>query len=408
MVTRDFRLLASGQALSWLGTGFQTVALSVAVITTGGGPGGLGAVQASSVLALLVATLFGGVWADRVEPRTVMVWADLSRCAAVSGMAVVFAAGGRSIAVLCLLAALTAGAGAFFNPAMSALKPTLVVVEKRRSANATLSLLQTGASVLGPATGGVLVAAAGPATGFAVNAASFLVSAGSVLAMRARAPVRPPRDSLLRDLGAGWREICRHDWLRVGILAATVYHVANGVLLVVTQVVVIRDLGGAHAVGLVAAAEGLGGAGGAFIAMRTHPTRPLRAGWTALLLMPVWAASYVWPGTLGAVLLGAILGYAGLLYFDVGWETAIQDHVPHRLLARVASWDTLASFIAMPVGSALAGPLSAWLGMRPVLAGCALGLAGSSLAPLATAGTRHLANTKPQPPLDAATVSHGP
>src|SRR3954467_14127103 len=112
---RDFRLLATGQALSWLGTGFQTVALSVAVIATGGGPGDLGAVQASSVIAMVGGTLFGGVWADRIQPRTVMVLADLARFVSVSAMALVFAQDGRSIPLLCLLAAITSCAGAFFN-----------------------------------------------------------------------------------------------------------------------------------------------------------------------------------------------------------------------------------------------------------------------------------------------------
>ena len=388
---RDFRLLASGQALSWLGTGFQTIALSVAVISTGGGPGDLGAVQASSVLAMLAGTLFGGVWADRVQPRTVMVLADLVRCASVGAMAVVFATHGRSILVLCLLAAITSCAGAFFNPAMSALKPTLVSNERRRSANATLTLLRTGSSVLGPALGGFVVAAWGPAAGFSVNAASFVVSVVSVLMLRTRTE-RQPHGRMLEDLGAGWREIERHDWLRVGILAAAAYHVANGVLLVLTQVVVIRQLGGAHAAGIVAAAEGLGGALGAFIAMRTRPRRPLRSGWLALLLMPLWAASYVWPATLTAVALGAVIGYAGLLFFDVAWETAIQDRVPHALLARVSSWDTLASFVAMPVGNALAGPLANWLGIKPVIAGCAIVLALAGATPLTVAGTRTLSS----------------
>jgi hypothetical protein len=53
----DFRLLAAGQALSWLGNGFQTVALAVAVVLTGGGPGDLGLVMACSVLAMLAGTL---------------------------------------------------------------------------------------------------------------------------------------------------------------------------------------------------------------------------------------------------------------------------------------------------------------------------------------------------------------
>jgi len=253
----------------------------------------------------------------------------------------------------------------------------------------------TSASVVGPAVGGVVVAAWGASAGFSVNAVSFLVSVASVLAIRTRVD-RQPHDSMLSDLGAGWREICRHDWLRIGILAATLYHVANGVLLVLTQVVIIRQLGGAHAAGLVAAAEGLGGAFGAFVAMRTHPVRPLRAGWFALLLMPLWAASYVWPATLSAVAVGAMLGYGGLLFFSVGWETAVQDHVPHSLLARVSSWDMMASFVAMPVGYALAGPLSEWLGIKPVIAGCAVVLAVASVLPLGVEGSRELRRTEPE------------
>src|SRR5258705_9603345 len=85
---RDFRLLAAGQALSWLGNGFQTVALAVAIVLTGGGPGDLGLVMACSVLAMLAGTLFGGVWADRVQPQRVMVLSDIVRFGAGSGMAV--------------------------------------------------------------------------------------------------------------------------------------------------------------------------------------------------------------------------------------------------------------------------------------------------------------------------------
>jgi MFS family permease len=110
----DFRWLAAGQSLSWLGNGFQTVALAVAVVTTGGGPGELGLVLASSVLAMLVCALFGGVWADRVQPQLVMICSDAVRCVAVAAMAVMFSAHYRPLPLLCALAALSAGAGAFF------------------------------------------------------------------------------------------------------------------------------------------------------------------------------------------------------------------------------------------------------------------------------------------------------
>jgi MFS family permease len=391
---RDFRLLATGQALSWVGNGFQTIALSVAVVATGGGPGELGLVMASSVVAMLACTLFGGVWADRLQPQPVMVGSDLVRCLAVTGMAAMFGTDHRSIPVLCGLAAVSAGAGAFFSPAMMALKPMVTTVAGRQQANAVLGLLQTSAAVAGPAAGGLVVATLGPATSFSVNALSFLASMGTVLLVRAHAD-RLPGGGMFREMGEGWAEIRGRDWLLSGVLAATVYHVANGVVLVLAQVVVIRELGGAAAAGLVAAAEGAGGIVGAALALRYRPVRLLRAGWFALFLMPLWVLAYVWPSVLAAVVAGAMLGYAGLSFFSVAWETAIQDHVPHRVLARVASWDMLTSFVAMPLGNAAAGPLADAFGIDRVLVGCALVLLGASAAPLLAPGSRRL--TRPVP-----------
>src|SRR6185312_11823106 len=102
----DFRLLATGQTLSWVGNGFQTVALAVAVVKAGGGPGDLGLVMAASIVARLACTLFGGVWADRLQPQRVMVVSDLIRMLAAGGMAVMFFSGGYHLALLCALAAI--------------------------------------------------------------------------------------------------------------------------------------------------------------------------------------------------------------------------------------------------------------------------------------------------------------
>lgn len=388
-MNREFRLLAAGQALSWLGTGFETVALAVAVVTHGGSPGDLGAVMASNVIAMLACTLFGGVWADRLQPQRVMIASDVIRFVTVGAIAVMFGTGHRSLPLLCALVALGSAAGSFFQPAMTALKPMLVPIERRQPANATISILKTGCSMIGPALGGVVVAAFGAPTGFAVNSLSFLASVGTVLFIRTRVQ-RTARAGMLHELRAGWREIRTRDWLLSGVLAATLYHIANGAALVLVQVVAVRDLGGASSVGFIAAAEGLGGVVGAALALRYLPRRLMAGGWFALMLMPIWLLSYVWPGTLVAVLAGAALGYAGLFYFDVAWETCIQDHVPHRFLARVASWDTLTSFAAMPVGSALAGPLAAAFGVKHVLAGCAVVLLAAAFVPLFVRGTRVL------------------
>ncbi|MFI5936507.1 MFS transporter [Actinoplanes sp. NPDC051494] len=385
----DFRLLATGMSLSWFGNGFQTVALAVAVLLAGGGAGDLGLVMGSSVLAMLACTLFGGVWADRVQPQRVMVLSDAVRFAATAAIAVMFSAGEYRMPLLCALAAVSAGAGAFFEPAMTALKPMLVEPARRQQANATLALLQTSARVAGPALGGLVVAGFGATAGFGVNAVSFVASGVAALLIRARA-VRVPREGMLTELGAGWREIRERDWLLSGILASSVYHVANGMVLVLAQVVAVERLGGAHAAGFVAAAEGVGGVIGATVALRRRPVRLLRAGWVGVLLMPFWALAFVWPGTLTAVLAGAALGYAGLNFFAVAWETAIQDHIPHRVLARVTSWDILTSLLAMPIGNAVAGPLAAALGVDRVLTISAVIMFGAGLIPLAVRGTRDL------------------
>jgi MFS family permease len=391
----DFRLLATGMSLSWLGNGFQTVALAVAVVLAGGGPGDLGLVMASSFGAILLCTLFGGVWADRVQPQRVMVLSDAVRCLSALGMAVMFSSGAYHLPLLCGLAALSGGAGAFFEPAMTALKPMLVSHDRRQSANATLSLLQTTCSVIGPAVGGLVVAAFGARTGFAVNAASFLASMAAALLIRARVQ-RSPHEGMLRELGEGWREIRQRDWLLSGILAATLYHIANGVILVLVQLIAIQRLGGASAAGFIAGAEGLGGVIGAAVALRWRPSRLLRAGWLALMLMALWPLAYVWPGVLAAVLAGAAIGYGGLSFFGVAWDTAVQDHVPHRVLARVTSWDILTSYLALPVGNALAGPVSEVVGVNRTLVVCALILAAASVMPLFISGTRRLTRGVPE------------
>ncbi len=398
----DFRLLATGQTLSWIGNGFQTVALAVAVVLNDGGPGDLGLVMASSIVARLLCTLFGGVWADRLQPQRVMVGSDLVRLITAVAMAVMFSAGGYHLALLCALAAISTGAASFFDPAFGALRPLLVPAEKRQAANATLSMLQTGSQVAGPALGGLTVAAFGASAGFTVNAVSFLASMIAALLLRVRAD-RGPRSSMLSELAAGWREISRRDWLICGLFGATVYHIANGVILVLVQVIAIERLGGAPAAGFIAAAEGLGGVLGAAVALRFKPRRLLRAGWLTLLLMPLWALAYVWPAELIAVIAGAIIGYAGLIFFDVAWETAIQDNVPQRMLGRVSSWDYLTSFLAMPVGNVLAGPLAGAYGTGRVLTVCAAVLFLSAAVQLLVPGTRRLTRTD-----DAAPTARSP
>ena len=355
----DFRLLVTGQGLSWVGDAFNPIALSVAVVLSGGGAAELGAILAAGVVARLACSLFGGVWADRVTPHRIMVLADVVRALSVGATAAAFAMGNPPVALLAALAAVTSGAGAFFYPAFVAVRPLIVPAEGLQSSNAVISFLQSAAQIAGPVLAGLVVAQFGPVPGFAVNAVTFVWSAVCVARIRARAERPSQRRSMLTEIGEGLGEIRSRNWLWTGLTSAAMFHVAGGVFIVLAEVTAVRDLGGAHALGLITAALGVGGIVGGLVGMRLQPRRMLLWAFVALGLFPLLPLAFAVSSSLAPILVLAVVAQAGLLFFDVGWQTALQEGVPRDRLARVASWDILISFVALPVGNVLAGPLSA-------------------------------------------------
>lgn len=399
---RDFRWLGIGQGLSWLGDAFQPVALAAGVLLHGGSATDLGIILALSMATRVVCMPVAGVWADRLMPQRIMVLADLVRLAAALGIALLFASDAWAVAPLAILTMVSSAAGAFFMPAFIALKPNLVPVSDRQSANAMLTMLSTGAMIIGSASGGALVAFVGSATGFVVNAASFAISAVCVTRVRVRA-VRQQRTGFVAELRGGLAAITSRPWLRAGIGSATAYHLGNGILLVLIPSIAIHRLGGPTALGLVEAATGVGGLIGGVLAMRVRIAHPLRLAWPMLALLPLGLFSYVWPQQLLVVLVCTVAGYLALMFLDVLWETAIQQQVPAEQLARVGSWDALLSWVVLPVGSALAGPLAGAFGTDRVFATACGFMLIAALLPLLSRSTRSLSSaTVEADTLDAA------
>jgi MFS family permease len=399
---RDVRLLLAGQGLSWVGDAFNPIALSVAVVLSGGGAAELGIVLASAVVARLLCTLVGGVWADRITPHRIMVVADLTRAASVAGMALAFAAGDPPVALLAGLAAVTAGAGAFFYPAFVSLRPLVVPTAALQTANGAISFLQSSAQVAGPVLAGLVVARFGPVAGFTVNALTFVWSALCVARLRARADHVAARSGMLSEIREGLAEIRSRDWLWTSLLSAAMFHVASGVFIVLVEVTAVRDLGGAHALGLITAALGVGGLVGGVVGMRLQPRRMLLWAFAALGLYPLFPLGFAWPGGLVAIMALALVAQAGLLYFDVGWQTAIQQGVPHDRLARVVSWDVLISFVALPLGNVLAGPLSEHVETADLMVGTAVWMLAAGCWPLLVRSVRGFTRVSEVPQPSAA------
>ena len=188
MAVRSFRLLAGGQFASTIGDFCYAVALPWLVLSTHGGAILLGTVLACYGVPRTVLIPVGGVLADKIGPRTLMLTADAARCVLVAGLAVLAARHTASLAALGPIAALIGAGEGLFLPASFAIMPSLLDEGRLAAGNALSTAAVQAGSLLGPALGGALVATTHSSTAaFAVDAASFAVSALSLALIPRRA-----------------------------------------------------------------------------------------------------------------------------------------------------------------------------------------------------------------------------
>jgi MFS family permease len=371
---RPFRLLWFARTGSSVGDSLIPVALSFAVINhvseggIGGGPVGLGIVLACWTVGRASVTLAGGVWADRLPRRLVMISADLVRLGTQTTTAALLLGGVAHIWELAVLQTVAGAAGGFFGPASTALLPQAVSEGMLQKANSLLTLSRSGTQIFGPAVAGGLVVTVGPGWCFAIDAASFLFSAVFVSLMRV-APHEPPvAQRFWRDLADGWVEVRRHRWLTAGFLGFALGNVGIGIYLVLGPLVAKDELAFHQlAWGLVLTSGSVGGVLGGLVAYRIRPAHPVATAFAIWTLGACLPLALVPPLALGFVMVAAAIVFASILIGNVLWETAMQQEVRPDRLARVASIDLLLSLCLMPLGSLLAGPLSTALGVRSTL-----------------------------------------
>jgi MFS family permease len=182
---RGFRLLAGGQLASNAGDSFYAVALPWYVLADHGGTILLGTVLVAYGIPRTALVVVGGHASDRWHPWTVMMSTDAARALAVAALAVAAATGpARAVVLVPIAAVLGAGEG-LFMPGSFAIVPALLPDEDLQSGNALASAGTQLAMLIGPAAGGAMVAFLGPAPAFALDAASFLISAVTLAGIRA-------------------------------------------------------------------------------------------------------------------------------------------------------------------------------------------------------------------------------
>lgn len=406
---RPFRLLWLGQTTSALGDALIPVALAFAVIQVGGRAAALGLVFASYTLARAAFILVGGVWADRLPRRLVMIAADVVRAVADIATAALLLAGAMEVWMFVVAAAVVGGAHAFFGPASTGLVPETVSRERLQQANALLELSRSGIQIFGPAASGILIALTEPAWAFAANSLSFVVSAAFLAALRVAPRERPERKRFLTDLTQGAREAWSRGWLRAGFLLAGVANVGLGITLVLGPLIAERELGGAAAWGFVLTGGAIGGVTGAAIALRIRPRRPIMWSFLAWSLgsLPPLALLPPLPAAFVAVANGLFV--FGIAYGNAVYEAVMQRQIPPERLARVSSFDWMVSIVFMPLGLGLAGPLSDAVGVDAVLLAAATIILGACAAGVAVRSVRSVEATRePQPAASAAGESPVP
>lgn len=270
----EFRLLFLAHAISRAGDSFNTVALVVLVFElTGSGRGVAGAVM-FEVLPVLLLGPVAGLAADRLPRRRLMIGADLVRAAAAASL--VLAAG--SVPAVFAVAFVLSAATMAFNPAASSLLPDVVGDDHLVTANSSLWTAAVVAQIALAPTAGLVIAAFGVEVAFAINSATFVVSA--LLLVGLEAGRSPAAFDVRRRAGTldGARTVRAHPLLRrlavVQVLASLSAGATSGLLVVLAE----RHLGvGAGGYGSLLAAIGVGAAIGPMLLRRF--VRPVDRRW---------------------------------------------------------------------------------------------------------------------------------
>ena len=392
---RPFRLLWLGQTLSAAGDALVPIALAFAVLELGNAHD-LGFVMACYVLPRALLTLAGGVWADRLPRRLVMIGADLVRAGAQATAALLLVSGSAEIWHLAATSAAVGAAQAFFMPASSGLVPETISAPRLQDANALMGISRHAVDVFGPVLSGVLVATIGPGWVLGLDAASFLASVAFLVALpRGITPIQA-RGSFAADLVHGFREVRSRTWLWSGLLVFCVGNTAIAAAFVLGPTVAKTELGGAAAWGLILAGGAVGATVGSVLALRVRPARPLLVSFPVICLIGVQMLAFVPPLPVGAIMLAAAGGFGAIALANVLWDTTVQEQVPREALSRVVAYDWLVSLVCMPLGYVLAGPVSAAIGIGATFAGCAALVIGANLAILLVPSVRSVQRGTPR------------
>jgi MFS family permease len=377
-----FRAVWVGTALANLGALIQSVGASWLMISIARSPDMVVLVQAATALPVMLLSLTAGALADNRDRRLLMLGTQLFMLAVSVGLAVCAWAGSITPWLLLLFTFLIGCGSAFNAPAWQASVGDMVPRTELPGAVALNSLAFNIARSAGPAIGGAIVAAAGVATAFAVNAASNL----ALIVVLARwRPLRPPqtlpRESVGVAMSAGIRYVWMSPAIRIVLLRSMIFGAGAGGLMALMPLIAKVLLGGGPLTyGLILGAFGVGAVAGAIVASR------LRHAFSTETIVRWACIAFALAAAIAGISTRLLETMAGMLLAGAGWvlalatfNIAVQLSAPRWVVARALSLYQTAAFGGIAAGSWLWGIVAnrgsitlALLACAAVLLACAV------------------------------------
>jgi len=376
----------SAMAVSQTGTAITAVALPlVAVTTLDASAFEVSLLTAAAYLAWAVIGLPAGVFTQRMPLRGTQVAMDAVRAVAIASVPVAWWLGHLTMAHLVVAALVISLANVVFDVGNQTFLPSIVSREELTARNSLVSATHSATALGGPGIGGLVVQLLGAVPTLLLDAVSFVVSAILLRGLpKASVPNTdgPAMGAMIRE---GWRFVTRHPVMRPLMWGATADNFANGALMAVIPVFLVRDLHASPAlVGILIAADGLGSLIGAALApwltARLGSARALLiaavGGAAVAMLMPVGRG--VWGMVAFAV---ANVGFGiGVVVFSINARTHRQVTSPPELLSRVIATVRFVSWGVTPFGALLGGAVASAAGPRGGLwVACLLTLLGPAV-----------------------------
>ncbi|MFC7503942.1 MFS transporter [Nocardioides sp. CPCC 206347] len=378
-----YRRLGTALVLQTFASGVWVVALVWEVIRIDGGPGQLSVVSTAGAVGVLLPALLGGVVADRIPQKLILL---VVAAVELAGMTVVALLSWADLTQLWHLAAVSFSTGvamAFYYPAYSAWLPALVPEEDLMAVNGFEGMVRpTVGQAIGPGVAGVVVGAASSSAALGVAATFSLIGLLALTTVPLTAvrreiaadPESGPAGAVataFADIREGFVYMMRTPWLLATLLFASIMIlVLMGPLEVLVPFLIKDKLDGGpgdHAI--VLACFGIGGAVGSMaMASIRMPRRyltwmNLMWGLGCLPFLLIGFAQDVWVIAASAFVIGAFFSAPMVI-----WGTLLQRRVPPHLLGRVASLDFFVSVSLMPVSMAIAGPVAELIGLEATFA----------------------------------------